>query len=185
MRASRITTRAVTLALGLGVAFLPACRRTEDLGENTLSVLNGAPSLLAIQPIHLITAIRQQRCWPVSALTLMEAAVKEQLVAARRDKRAVMEMRRQRPLAVPVGHHSERETATDERREVVKHQPSLTVVGRRRVVNANEEMPHHLRTFPASVAVSTPPYLRSRAANASTARARSSSVKSGHATSVK
>ena len=103
----------------------------------------------------------EQRGRSPASLTLMEVAVKEKLLGALPDQPAVVGMRRQRPLAVPVGDHPEGETTPDEGREVPDHHPSLTGVGRGGVVDTDEEAPGH------GAVRWIPPYRRSRAANAS------------------
>ena len=75
----------------------------------------------------------------------MEVAVKEKLLGALPDQPAVVGMRRQRPLAVPVGNHAEGETTPEQGCEVPDHHPSLTRVGRSGVVDADEEAPHGCR----------------------------------------
>jgi hypothetical protein len=72
----------------------------------------------------------------------MEVAVKEKLLGGLLDQPAVAGMRRQRPRAVPVRDDRERETPTDQRREVPHHQPGLTGVSRRAIVDTEEEGPH-------------------------------------------
>ena len=144
-------------------------RRPEDLGEDTLSALEGASSFFGIQTVHLIRALGEQRGRPPASLTLMEVAVKEKLLGALAEQPAVVGMRRQRPLAVPVGNHPERETTPEKGCEVPDHHPSLTGVGRSGVVNTDEEAPHGFAPRIPSRA-SLRPLLRSRARRARSLR---------------
>jgi hypothetical protein len=73
----------------------------------------------------------------------MEAAVKETLLGTLNEQPAIVGMRRQRPLAVPVGNYAERQTTAEEGCEVADQVTSLSGEGRRGVVNADEETPVH------------------------------------------
>jgi hypothetical protein len=117
-------------------------RLPEDLGEDTLSALEGASSFFGVQAVHLVAALGEQRGRAPASLTLMEVAVKEKLLGALLEEPAVVGMRRQRPLAVPVGDHPEGETTPEKGCEVPDHHPSLTGVGRSGVVDTDEEGPH-------------------------------------------
>ena len=120
-------------------------RLSEDLGEDTLSALEGASSFFGIQAVHLVAALGEQRGRSPASLTLMEVAVKEKLLGALPDQPAVVGMRRQWPLAVPVGDHPEGETTPEKGREVPDHHPRLTGVGRSGVVDTDKEAPHSPR----------------------------------------
>jgi hypothetical protein len=72
----------------------------------------------------------------------MEVAVKEKLLGALADQAAEVGMRRERPLAVPVGDDADGEMTPHERREIPEDRPSLTAVGGSRVVDTDEEGPH-------------------------------------------
>src|SRR5688500_9348421 len=82
-------------------------RLAEDLVEDALSALEGASSLVGIETVHLVRAVGERRDRPPASLTSMEVAVKEQLLGALADQPAVLGMRGQRPLAVPVGDHAQ------------------------------------------------------------------------------
>jgi hypothetical protein len=72
----------------------------------------------------------------------MEVPVKEKLLGALLDLPAIVGMRREWPLAVPVGDHSEGKATPEKGGEVPDHQPSLTGVGRSSIVDADQEAPH-------------------------------------------
>src|SRR5688500_18462004 len=112
---------------------------------------------------------------------MVKVTVQEKLFRALAEQPAVTGIRRERPFAAPVGDDREGETTSEQWREIPDHRSSLASMRRSRVVDANEEGP---RTGHRAACWS-PPYRRSRAANASTAAARSARVKSGHITSVK
>ena len=117
-------------------------RLPEDLGEDTLSALEGASSFFELQAVHLVAGLGEQRGRPPASQTLMAVTVKEKLLGALPDQPAVVRMRRQWPLAVPVGDHAEGETTPEDGCEVLDHHPSLTGVGRSGVVDTDEEAPH-------------------------------------------
>ena len=119
-----------------------ARRLPENLGEDTLSALDGASSFFGIQAVHLVAGLGEQRGGPPASQTLMAVAVKEKLFGTLTDEPAVVRMRRQWPLAVPVGDHAEGETTSEKGCEVLDHHPSLAGVGRSGVVDANEKAPH-------------------------------------------
>jgi hypothetical protein len=101
----------------------------------------------------------------------MAVAVKEKLLGTLTDEPAVLRMRRQWPLAVPVGDDPEGETTPENGSEVPDHHPSLTGVGRSGVVDTDEEAPHgwpaYVLAFSVMVRVPRiPPYRRSRAEKA-------------------
>ena len=83
-----------------------------------------------------------QRGRSPASLPSMEIAVKEKLLGGVLDQPAVVGMRRQRPLAVPVGDHAEGEAASEKGREIPDHHARLAGVGRSGVVDADEEGPH-------------------------------------------
>ena len=116
-------------------------RRAEGLGEDALSALDGASSLFGIQTVHLVGAPGEHRDRPPASLALMEVAVKEKLLGALPDQPAVVGMRCEWPLAVPVGNHAEGETTPEKGCEVPDHHPRLTRVGRRGVVDTEMEAP--------------------------------------------
>jgi hypothetical protein len=81
------------------------CRLAEDLGEDVLSAFERASGLFDIQAVHLIAAVGQQRDRSAASLAVMEVAMKENLLGGVLNQPAVLRMRRQWPLAVPVGDH--------------------------------------------------------------------------------
>src|SRR5688572_22908266 len=119
-----------------------ARRRAEHVGEHALSAFDRATSLFGIQAVHLIIAVGQQRDRPAAALAVVEVAVKEKLIAVFSKQSAVIGMRRQRPLAVPVRHHGERETTAEKRSEVAEDHASLAREGRRAVMNTDKKRRH-------------------------------------------
>ena len=175
-----------------------ACGRAKDVGELALCALDGSSGFLSIQAVHLVAALGEQRGGSPTSLTSMEIAVKQKLLGALSDQSAVVRMRSQWPLAMPVRDYGEGETPSENRCKVTDHHPSLTGVGRRGIVNTDKERARRVRAqepapimlpyVPAFLPIAfvrTPPYRRSRAAKARTAAARSASLKSGHNTSVK
>lgn len=72
----------------------------------------------------------------------MAIAVKQKLVGALAKQLAVVGMRAQRPLVVPVGNHAERKAPPEKRPEVPAHRLRLAGVGRSRVMEADEHRPH-------------------------------------------
>ena len=146
-------------------------RLSEDLGEDTLSTLDGASGFFGIQAVHLVAGLREQRGGPPASQTLMTVAVKEKLLGTLMDEPAVVRMRREWPLAVPVGNHAEGETTSEKGCEVLDDRPSLTSVGRSGVVDTDKEAPHDWPAYVLAFSVMmrvprTPPYRRSRAENA-------------------
>ena len=105
-------------------------RLAEDVSEDALSAFDGASSLVEVQAVHLIAAIGQQRDRPTASLTVMEVAMKEKLFGVLLNQPAVLRMRRQRPLAVPVRHDSE--TKDDGRAEARGRGASRASLARRR-----------------------------------------------------
>ena len=116
-------------------------RRAEGLSQDMLSALYRASRLFGIQAVHLVAAIGQQRDRPTASLALMEVAVKEKLLGAFLDQPAVLGMRHQWPLAVPVGNHAEGKATPEQGCEVPEHHSSLARVGRSGVMDADEEAP--------------------------------------------
>src|SRR5687767_683326 len=69
----------------------------------------------------------------------MEVPVEQELVAALLQQPAVIGMRRQWPLAVPVRDHSYGETTPEQRREVLEHHARLARIRRRAVMNTDKK----------------------------------------------
>ena len=125
-------------------------RLPEDVGEDALAALDGPSSFFAGQPVHLVRALGQPRDRSPASLTLMSHAVKKQLAGGILEQPAVPGVRRQRPFAMPVGDDSEGEMTTEKGSEVPDHQPGLTRVGRRGVVDTDKESPHGVKALAAS-----------------------------------
>jgi hypothetical protein len=120
----------------------PARRFSEDLGHDALPALEDASSFRQIQPVHLVAAVSEQRRWTPALLTLMEVAVEQELLRRLLDQPAKVAVRAEWPFAEPVGDDTEGKAATDEGREIVDHDASRALVGRRCVVDADEKGPH-------------------------------------------
>ena len=118
-------------------------RLAEDLGEDALSVLDDPSSVFGIQSVHLVGAPGDQRGRSPAAQTLMEAAVQKKFRGALSYEPAVVRVRRERPLTVPVRNHSEGNATPEKWRKVAKHRPRLARVGRSSVVDADDEAPRH------------------------------------------
>src|SRR5687768_9297477 len=103
----------------------PTRRLAEDLSEYALSAFDRASSLVEIETVHLIAPAGQQRDRSAASLTVMTVAMKEKLFGVVLNEPAVLTMRRQRPLAVPVGHDSNRKTTAEQGREVAEHHARL------------------------------------------------------------
>ena len=73
----------------------------------------------------------------------MEVAVQKKFRGALSHEPAVVRVSRERPLTVPVRNHSEGDATPEKWREVAKHRPRLTRVGRGGVVEADDEAPRH------------------------------------------
>jgi len=115
------------------------CGLSEHFDEIALSANERVPRFFGIEAIHLVAAVGEQgRCAPAS-LTLMEVAVKQQLLGAFLNQPAIIRMLRQRPSPVPVGDDSERQATPDKRCKVLDHDAGLVRVSRGRVMNADEE----------------------------------------------
>ena len=153
-------------------------RLAEDLGEDPLPALEDPSSVFGIQSGHLVGAPGDQRGRAGAAQTLMEVPVQKKFRGALFHEPAVVRVCRERPATLPVRNHSKGDATPEKWREIAEHHPSLPSVGRSCVVDADDEASRHGAAW-------MPPYRRSRASNASTASARSASVKSGHRTSVK
>jgi hypothetical protein len=72
----------------------------------------------------------------------MEVAVEKKLIGRLLEQPAVLGMRRQWPLTVPVGDDPEGHSTPDEGHEVPDHYRGLTSVGRRGVVDTDEKRGH-------------------------------------------
>jgi hypothetical protein len=80
---------------------------------SSLAALESTARLVGIQAVHLVAAVGEERGRSPASLTSVEVAVKEKLLGAVPNLPAVVGMRRQWPLSVPVGHHGEGETTTE------------------------------------------------------------------------
>jgi hypothetical protein len=98
--------RAGALLGGGGVALRLHLRGQDPHLDRLRHVLVGA---IGVAGQDLVAALGDQRGRSPASLTLMEVAVKEKLLGALPHQPAVVGMRRQRPLAVPVGNHADRE----------------------------------------------------------------------------
>ena len=144
----------------LGCAEIPPTRAAQDVLVDCSSV----PELPLFHSLtlHLRKASDGSPLDGVNAasLALMEVAVKKKLFGDLPHEPAVVGMRREWPLAVPVGDHAQGEPTSEKRCELVNQQPGFTGVGGRGVVKTDEKAPGH------RAGLRTPPYRRSRAAKA-------------------
>jgi hypothetical protein len=119
-----------------------ARRFAEDLREEILSVLEDAPCFFGIQPVHLVATLGEQRGRSPASLALMEVSVEEELLGDFLEELAVVGIRSEWPLTVPVGDDAEGEAPPDEGGEVPDDRASFAVEGRGSVVDADEEGRH-------------------------------------------
>src|SRR5688572_10578246 len=118
------------------------CGFPKGLDQVALPAHECASRFFAIQAVHLVAAVRNQRDRAPASVTSMVVTMKEELLGRVVDQPAVIRMRCQRPLAIPVRDYSERKTAPNEGREVPDHRAGLVCVGGSGVMDANEKLWH-------------------------------------------
>lgn len=112
---------------------------SEHFDEDTLSALECAARFVEIETVHLVAALGEQRDRPPASLPLVEVAVKKKFLAALSNQPAILGMCRKRPLAMPVGHDGDGESATENGSKVREYRASLTRVGWRGIVETDKK----------------------------------------------